>query len=257
MKDIVSQLIESRNTLNPIERPTLKDNISVKEAYEFQLKLVQKLLESKEKIAGFKVSPKTVSDSSNLEKQIPVFGHLFASSIIKSSNSTIISKSDFIDMHIENEVAFIIGEDIDASKISSPEDLKSYVKGLAPAIELPDIRYSGPIDDVTGIDLVVDNVVASKVILGKEEKSSEIDTDSIKVEMKLNGRLINEGSATFVEGSIWNSLFWLVKELDMYGIIIKKDHIIMPGGINKFMDGSKGNYEANYSGMASIRFDVK
>lgn len=247
---IVDNLVKARETKQAVERPTkVEPKMELARAYGLQKELVNKLLSAKkDKIVGYKLSPKTVNDK-------PVYGYLFESMILPDGAKLI--KKDYIDLHLENEVAFIIGKEIKSGDVKTAADLKPYVKFVVPAIELPEIRYSGKIDDVNGIDLVVDNVVASKLILGEGRGVSEVDADSVNVKMLHNGRVINEGKSTLVEGSPWNSLLWLVRELDKKGETLKPNQIIMTGGIAKFMDSLPGSYEATYSNLGKIAFKVE
>ncbi len=245
---MINDLFEARKTLKPVTRPTSKiPNMTTEEAYKLQKQLVEKLKSNGDIVAGYKLSPKTIKDA-------PVYGYLFES--MKIAPGTVIKKTDFIDLHLENEVAFIIGQEINSSQINKPSDLKSYVKYVVPAIEMPEIRYSGDIDDVTGLDLVVDNVVASKIILGKGMSPDMVDADKVKVIMTRDGVTVNEGLSTMVEGSPWNSLFWLVKELDKKDEKLKVDYVIMTGGIAKFMDSTLGVYKATYEGLGEITFTI-
>ena len=75
--------------------------------------------------------------------------------------------------------------------------------------------------------------------------------------MMKDGVVINEGVSTLVEGSPWNSLFWLVKELEKKGQALKAGEIIFTGGIAKFMDGTPGSYEATYDGLGNITLKVE
>ncbi len=253
--NMMDKLIDARSSLKAVERPTKIDpTLTVEKAYQMQSELVGRLMK-KEVLAGYKLSPKTVPNANDSKKMIPVYGYLFKSMVLPVG--AIVKKKDFIDLHLENEVAFIIGKEILPKEIKTPADLKPYVKLVAPAIELPEIRYSGPIDDVTGIDLVVDNVVASKIIVGNGKPTNEVDADLVSVKMTRNGEVVNEGVSTMVEGSPWNSLFWLVKELEKKSETLKPDQIIMTGGIAKFMDSISGNYEATYTGLGKINFKVE
>lgn len=247
---MIDGLLKARNEKKAVIRPTKIDpKMTVDKAYKLQNELVQHLIkENNEKIVGYKLSPKTVSDK-------PVYGFLFKSMLLPVGVT--VKRSDFIDLHLENEVAFIIGKEVVGKNIKAPADLKNYVKEVMPAIEMPEIRYSGPIDDVTGIDLVVDNVVASKLIVGPGKPASAVDADKVYVKMTRNGEVVNEGVSTLVEGSPWNSLFWLVKKLEEEGVTLKPDQIIMTGGIAKFLDSVPGNYEATYSGLGKINFKVE
>lgn len=109
---------------------------------------------------------------------------------------------------------------------------------------------------MTGIDLVVDNVVAAKIILGEGKPPSQINADEIKVTMTRNGEVVNEGQSTMVEGSPWNSLLWLVRTLAKKNMTLKAGHVIMTGGIAKFLDSVPGDYSAISTGLGTITFRV-
>ncbi len=254
---MIDKLADARKTKVFVERPTKsKPEMTANEAYKLQGELVDKLVKRYDEVViGYKLSPKTIKDPANPDRMIPVYGYLFES--MKVPQGATLKKAAFIDLHLENEVAFVIGKDISPDKIKTPVDLKPYIKEVVAAIELPEIRYSGPIDDVTGIDLIVDNVVASKIILGESKSPMDIDADLIKVKMTRDGEVINEGASILVEGSPWNSLFWLVKELAKKGESLKENEIVFTGGIANFMDGNQGSYEAIYDGLGKITFKVE
>jgi|GEM_PF-4723206 len=247
---MIDKLVKAREKLVPVERPAKADpKLTLEKAYAMQKELVDRLIkDKKEKVIGYKLSPKTVDGQ-------PVYGYLFESMILPSGVT--LKKKNFIDLHLENEVVFVIGGEIDPESIKNPIDLKPHVKFVAPGVELPEIRYKGPIDDVTGLDLVVDNVVASGIIVGEGLPPAQVDADLVKVKMTRDGAVVNEGVATMVEGSPWNALFWLVAELGKKNERLKGGQIVFTGGIAKFMDSDPGDYEASYSGLGNMNFKVE
>lgn len=124
---MIDELIEARVTRRPISRPTLiNPKLGIAEAYQLQEELVKKLISEKgERLMGYKLSPKTVPDESQPQTMIPVYGSLFTSMLLKPG--VVLKKTDFIDLHIENEVAFILGHDIPPEKVAKAADLARYV----------------------------------------------------------------------------------------------------------------------------------
>lgn len=253
---MIDKLMKAREKGLAVERPTVTNpNMGLEEAYVLQKQLVDRLIREKgEKVIGYKLSPKTVKDPSGGSELIPVYGYLFESMKVPAGET--LKKSDFIDLHLENEVAFIIGKEINPEDIKTPTNLKKYVREVVPAIEMPEIRYKGSIDAVTGLDLVVDNVVASKIMLGPGTSPTGVDADLIEIKMTCDDKVVNEGVSTMVEGSPWNALFWLVGELGKKGETLKPGMIVMTGGIAKFMDSTPGVYEAMYDGLGTITFKI-
>jgi len=60
-----------------------------------------------------------------------------------------------------------------------------------------------------------------------------------------------------VAGSPWNTLFWLVKQLDKHGTALKPDQVVITGAIGKFMDGKPGKYKASFSQLGDLNFEVE
>ena len=253
---VTDKLVKARSNKNPVERATAeKPDITIDKAYEMEKALVDKLMKkNKEKHIGYKLSPNTVPDKDNPEKTVPVYGYLFESMIVPVGET--LKKSDFIDLHLENEVAFVVGKEIIPAPIKTPVDLKQYIKEVVPAIEMPDVRYAGPLKDITGIDLVIDNVAASKVMLGEGTSPTGVDSDLVSVKTTRDGEVINEGISTMVMGSPWNALFWLVHELEKKGETLKPGMVVITGSINRFMDSDPGLYEATYEGLGTITFRI-
>ena len=253
---MIQSLLAARKTKARADRPTKIDpGINLKQAYDLQYELVERLVKSEGPVIGYKISPKTVADSEDPTRQIPDYGHLLKTMVLR--NGAVLRRSDFMDLHLENEVAFVIDRPIPYDAVKTAAELKPYVRSVNPAIELPDIRFTGTINDVTGLDLVVDNVVAAKIILGPGKSIVDINPDQVTVKMTREDEIVNEGISTMVEGSPWNSLLWLVKELGKRGKTLLAGHVVMTGGIANFMDGKAGSYRADFGPLGEIKFKLQ
>ena len=112
---ITNKLLNARQTKIPVERPTKHHpEMTVDEACRLRDLLVQRLIDAGEKIVGYKLSPKTVPSATDTTKLVPVYGYLFES--MRLPVGATVNKKDYIDLHLENEVAFIIGKEIPANK---------------------------------------------------------------------------------------------------------------------------------------------
>lgn len=253
VEEVVNKIFKAYETKEPIEFIRNQYSLDEKTAYKIQNKLVQKLCEVRgDEVAGYKISmtsPETMAIANTHE---PAYGTLFASSIVKSSET--ISLSNLFTPMIETELMFILTDDI--TPYASEEEILKKSK-IAAGIEIPDARYIDWFPNFSLADLLCDNTATGLVVL-----SLPIDVPSLKeleeIEMNLyyNGEKISQGQSSAVLGNPTTAVSWLSKKLAEDNKSLKKGMIISSGTFISPLFAKEGTYTVTYSniGKAEITF---
>ena len=103
---------------------------------------------------------------------------------------------------------------------------------IMPALEVIDSRYKDFSFNL--IDVVADNASSAKyLILEQIYAPNQFQWENIKVQMKLNGRVVQEGKGSAVMGHPVRSVVELVKMLHSYGLCIEPGMMVLTGGITE------------------------
>lgn len=226
-----------------IKKPTMAN------AYKIQKLLVDN---SDKKIYGFKAALTSAGAQKKFGLNSPLTGVLFADANLNKGAK--IKASDFSDLKIETEIAFVANQEI-SSKIDE-KDIKAYIKAVAPAIELPSLIFDD-MKNMQGFDLVAANSGSNKFIIGQEMPLGDFDINSVQVEMFLNQESIYNASATEVMQDQLKALTWIINELVEQGWVIQKDSVFLTGALGKVLPAKAGVYKAVWSDLGSIEFEVE
>lgn len=240
--------VETAIQLTPLISPQVKD-LTIADAYKIQKLLAES---SGKKVYGFKAALTSTGAQKKFGLSSPLSGILFENGIL--TNNAKIKATDFIDLKIETELAFIVSKDI-SSKITQA-DLENYIGKVAPAIELPSLRFDN-MKAMKAIDLAAANSGSNKFILGDAQPYKDLDINSIQVNMLLNGEKIYKASATEVMQDQAKAIVWLINSLVEQGWNVKKDAVILTGALGKVLPAKAGVYTADWSELGTIEFTIE
>jgi 2-keto-4-pentenoate hydratase len=77
------------------------------------------------------------------------------------------------------------------------------------------------------------------------------------VKLVSDGETLNQGKGSDASGSQLEALLWLVNSVIQHGGTIDKGSIMITGSLGKVVPASPGRYEARYSGLGNITFEIK
>ncbi|MBU4485066.1 hypothetical protein KKA47_06570, partial [bacterium] len=232
--DIERSLLVAHHKLTPVDRPTqVIPDLSIDQAYKIQDRILSSLKKLDVPWAGYKISPKSLPDLTYPGGMAPVFGRVINTWL--KPNKTEVNSSKYVNLFMENEIAWIIKDNVPVDEIKTKEDLMPYILGVAPAVELPDVRFKGSLDDVNGVDIATDNGAVGGVIIGEVKPLADMDVDKISAVMSRNGEVISEGNATNIADSQWDIMLWLVNELSKRKKPLKAGWFVITGSMGKFM----------------------
>ena len=194
---LAASLYESRTKQRSREQLTsdFKD-LTLAEAYQIQKQALRLRQDDGETLIGMKMGLTSEAKRKQMGLDSPCYGHLTDQMKVASGES--LSLSDAIHPKVEAEVAFFFNEPI--SHTMSEEELLSKCDGIAPALEVLDTRYKAfkyfSIEDV-----VADNSSSFKYVIGEPVAVEGMDLKALKLQMKINGDVVEEGFAEAISGN--------------------------------------------------------
>lgn len=233
-------------------------DISRKQAFEIQLKMLDKELASGKKLVGYKMGGTAVPDADSYD---PTFGYMLDSNVIAEDSTVLASNFPGGDVMVEAEIGFKIKKDF-AEGVASMDDLKAGVDYVFNAIEFAK-AVSIPADN-NPETMNINHVVATGmghagVIIGSGRANiNDFDLSSEKVTCSINGQAQAEGISTNIYGNPMNALFSLANLLPKYGRSLKKGDIVITGSLfqNPTIDATC-EVSVSFSTLGDIGFKMK
>ncbi len=173
----------------------------------------------------------------------------------KTLSPVMIKMAESRHMLVETEFGFLVKKDILAA-IESEDDLMDYISAVLPIIELPDIGFK-ELAHITAIDIISTNTGAYKYIVGKAIKVENLDTNSIKINLFVDGKLISSERSSKVMGGQKSTLLWLINDVHSKGYQIKSGNILLTGAIGKVNPAKPGLYMGDFGDLGRLYFEIK
>ncbi len=143
-----------------------------------------------------------------------------------------VKHADYLHPGVEAEVAVFLGEDIAPRADGHDRDSVAHaVQALFTGIEIVDDRW----DDYTKIDtptLIADDFFGAGAVLGDPVAAwQDLDLTSLRGEMRINGKVVGEGTTGDILGHPFEGLAWLANSLASRGESLKRGQIVMLGSV--------------------------
>jgi len=220
------ELYQSLISRQPVAPLTDREaGISIEDAYQIQLRMIQRRLDAGEHVVGKKigVTSKVVMDM--LKVNQPDFGHLLSGMVYNEGQP--ISVSTMIAPKAEAEVAFILARDLEGPGVTAADVLRA-TDCVMPCFEIVDSRIRDWKIKIQ--DTVADNASCGVLTLGGLRKSPrDLDLALAGMVLEKNGEIISTSCGASVQGSPVNAVAWLANTLGRLGIGLKAGDIILSG----------------------------
>ena len=228
----LSNARKNNSLINPLPRNIITNPNLVKKIKNF----------AEEKLnwspIGFKIGATNKEISKILGANEPFYSYLFKEKTFKNNSKLTLSPKT---MGIELEIAYKIGKEIFNTKIKKKEQLKKFISGIAPAIELVgyrqklnEIKFVGQavVDFGLNISFIKTKINSIKNILYFKSKTKITNLKTKKVYL---------GHTNKVMGNPINSLFWLIKELQKQNVSFNKNFWVTTGSTTQIVPVKKGD----------------
>ncbi len=243
----LKQALNSHTQVLPLteENPA----ITVEEAYQVQLKLIDDALAAGDTVSGKKIGLTSLAMQNLLGVDQPDYGQLLDSMAVENNGQ--IETASLFQPKIEGEIAFVLKEDLAGPNVTK-EQVLAATAYVVPSLEIVDSRIKDW--QIKLADTVADNASSALYVLGNQQTEVE-GLDLTKVTMRLlqNGSVINEGSGADVLGHPATCVAWLANKLIEYGVTLKKGEIILSGALTAAVVANPGDtFTAEFSDIGSV-----
>jgi 2-keto-4-pentenoate hydratase len=223
-------------------------------AYQVQKAYVQQRLQiDKDRIAGFKAGLTSPTAMKLFNRQEPVAGVLLASGK-RQHISGVIKRKTFNTLMLETEIGFFIEKPVHRV-LNNVNELKHHIRHVMPVIELPDLGYAD-MKNLKGEDIIASNIGMTGFIVGARKEVDQLDLNSLRVVLKRDGEIVNQGQGKDALEGQWQAAFWLVNTMVKQGWKIEAGHILLTGALGHMVPGKPGKYIADYGNFGSISFTI-
>ena len=186
---------------------------------------------------GFKIGATNKKIMKILKAKEPFYSFIFKEQTFNSNKKLKLSPNT---LGIELEVAYKISKKIFNSRVNKKKQLKKYIDGITPAIELVGYRQKLKKTNFVG-QAIVDFGLNISFVKSKVYKIKNILEFQSKTKItNLNNKKIYLGHTKNILGNPINSLFWLIKELQNKGIFLNNDFWVTTGSTTSIVPVKKG-----------------
>jgi len=187
---------------------------------------------------GFKIGGTNPEIISLLKSKEPFYSYLFREQTFDNKKRLKLSPNT---LGIELELAYKISKKIFKKKIKKRKQLKNFIDGVAPAIELVGLRQK--IKKITNVgQAMADFGLNISFVKSKIYKPNNILKLRLKTKItNLKNKKVYFGHTKNVMGNPINALFWLIKELQRKDISLNKDFWVTTGSTTSIIPVKKGD----------------
>jgi len=250
--DELFDALSARRVVSPLtERWT---DITVDDAYHVSLRLVQRRLDSGEKIVGKKIGVTSKVVQEKLDVHTPDFGFLTDRMAYADGAEMPISKL-LIQPRAEGEIAFVLKKSLVGPGITEADVLEA-TDYVSPCFEVVDSRIANW--KIRYEDTVSDNASCGLYVIGDAKVDPKtIDLPSVKMVVQKNGAFLSEGFGSAALGSPLTCVAWLANTLGQYGITLDAGDVVLSGSLvplEPVVAGDVMSLHAEGIGSCSVRF---
>jgi len=249
--DELYQALVSRKAVEPIT--DRESTITLDDAYQIQLRMIQRRLDAGETIVGKKigVTSKVVMDM--LKVNQPDFGQMTSGMVFNEGEA--IRIDTMIAPRAEAEVAFMLKRDLQGPGVTAADVLRA-TDCVMPCFEIVDSRIKDWKIKIE--DTVADNASCGVLTIGGVRKDPrKLDLALAGMVLEKNGELISTSTGAAVQGSPVNAVAWLANTLGRLGISLKAGEIILSGSQSPLVPVKAGDSlvcSVGGLGGTSVRF---
>lgn len=250
--DELYDALTQRHTLTPLTQRA--PEITIEDAYQISLRMVQRRVDAGEKIVGKKigVSSKAVQEMLNVHQ--PDFGFLTNGMVYDNGCDMPIS-TRLIQPRAEGELAFRLKADLIGPNITE-EDVLAATESVVPCFEVVDSRIENWKIKIQ--DTVADNASCGLFLLGDTETDPRgIDLASPKMTVYKNGKVISEGFGSAALGNPLTCVAWLANTLGQFGVELNAGDVVLSGSwvpLEPVKAGDNMRLEIEGLGTAAVNF---
>jgi 2-oxo-3-hexenedioate decarboxylase len=248
---LATQLDDAARLRVEIDPLTPQRPFTLEEAYDIQRKAIGLRHARGEKPIGLKLGFTSRAKMVQMGVDSLIWGRLTDAMLYDEGAE--IDLADFIHPRAEPEVCFLTKRRID--RPITLIEARSYLEGVAPAIEIIDSRYRN--FKFTLEDVVADNCSSAGLVIGA--LSNRFDSlSNLGVFVRVNGRLVQSGSTGAILGDPLRSLVQASQLATEAGMVLEAGSLIMAGAATAAEALQPGTHvSAEITGLGRVEFHTR
>lgn len=229
VEGIAKELIDAESHQYSVAPLTERySELTVGDAYQIQLEVIDKKLKAGHKVIGKKVGLTSIAMQQMLGVDEPDYGHLLDT--MKIADEATVKIAELISPKVEAEIGFILEHDLVGPNVNYLDVLMA-TKYVVPTIEIIDSRISDW--KIKLVDTVADNGSSARVVVGEKLSTIEgLDLRTQGMVLYKNEELVATGAGTAALGHPAQAVAWLANKLHEFGITLKAGELILPGALS-------------------------
>ena len=229
-------------------------NAQIADAYAVAQLVTALKVKAGRTVKGHKVGLTSKAMRSTFDATEPDYGTLFDNWFVDEGCT--ISPTQLNRPLVEIEILFVLGADLGGKDVNAI-DVINATNYVVPAIEVVDSRYTRR-GDAGVVDSIADAASCGLVIAGASpRKLTDIDIRQVAGSLYLNGELEESGVAAAVMGNPVNSVAWLARKLNEFGVQMHKGQSVLSGSFIRARTIAAGDtVTADFGPLGQISFGV-
>lgn len=250
--DEIYRCLRERTTTSPLTQRF--PDITIEDAYQISLRVLENRLHDGEKIVGKKIGLTSKAVQNMLGVGQPDFGFL-TDAMVYSQGQTLPISEQLIQPRAEGEIAFVLKKPLQGPGVTNA-DVLAATECVMPCFEVVDSRVENW--NIKIQDTVADNASCGVLILGDTAVSPrEVDLRTCGMVVEKNGQIISTGAGAAALGTPVSCVAWLANTLGQFGIGLDAGEIILSGALVPLEPVQAGDFmQVSVGGMgqASVLF---
>ncbi|MEZ5227890.1 MAG: hypothetical protein R2710_14810 [Acidimicrobiales bacterium] len=248
-------LVHAELTREWIEPLTLRyEGADIEDAYAVGQLVTEIKVANGRVVKGHKVGLTSKAMRSTTGATEPDYGTLFDNWFLDEGSK--VSMSMMNRPLVEIELVFVLKENLGGPDVNAVDVMRA-TDFIIPAIEVVDTRYAK-----RGLPGVVDSISDAAscgfiMVAGNPVSLNDIDPRHVGGALYKNGEIEESGTAAAVMGNPINSVAWLARKLDEFGVEMQAGHSVLSGSFIKAHPIQAGeSFVADFGPLGQISFGV-
>ncbi len=254
-REAAAGLVHAELTREWIEPITLTyEGADIADAYAIGQYVTEAKVAAGRVVKGHKVGLTSKAMRSVTGATEPDYGTLFDNWFL--DEGTKVSMATLNRPLIEIELVFVLGSNLGGPDVNAIDVLNA-TDYVLPAIEVVDSRFSKR-GKPGVVDSIADAASCGFVMVGGTPTSlDDIDPRYVAGALYKNGEVEESGTAAAVMGNPVNSVAWLARKLDEFGVEMQAGHSVLSGSFIRAHPMEVGDtFVADYGPLGQISFGI-
>lgn len=238
LQQMGDELFDALKTCRSIEPLIARyPDMDIDAAYAVQQHLMQRRLESGERVVGKKIGVTSRAVMDLLGVMQPDFGWLTDRMVYNEGES--IRADDLIQPKAEGEIAFLLKKTLMGPGITR-EDVIDATDGVMACFEIVDSRIRDW--KISIVDTVADNASCGVFVLGERlVDPREVDLLTCGMVLEKNGEIVATGAGAAAMGHPAEAVAWLANTLGARGVALEAGEVVLSGSLGTMVPVAAGD----------------